>query len=85
MHDAAACVTVTGLPAIVSVAVRVLVVVFAVAEKLTVPLPAPVLPLLIVSQLVLLVAVQEQVLPAVTPTDPVPADEASVMAEAVSE
>jgi hypothetical protein len=44
----------------------------AVIVKLTVPLPLPVTPPLIVNQLTLAEAVHEQPLPVVTDTDPVP-------------
>jgi hypothetical protein len=67
----ASCETVTVCPATVRLAVRGLVDVLAVAEKATAPLPVPALPLVIVSQLLLLAAVQVQLVPAVTLTDPV--------------
>lgn len=73
------CVTVKVLPAIVSVPVRDVAVVRAVAANATEPLPEPLAPLVTVSQeLLLLVAVQVQLAPAVTATLPVPAAAGSV-------
>ena len=63
---------VTVLPAIVSVALRAVVEVFAAIEKPTVPFPEPGLPLVTVIHEALLAAVHEQPLVDVTPTDPVP-------------
>ena len=54
------CVTVTVCAATVSVPVRWLVLGLASARKLTVPFPLPLAPLVIVSQLALLVAAQLQ-------------------------
>ena len=53
-------------PATVSVPVRGVVTVFAATLKPTVPFPVPLLPLVIVIQLALLVAVQVQLLDVVT-------------------
>jgi hypothetical protein len=73
VHDCAASVTVNVLPPIVSVPLMGDVVVFAAAEKPTVPLPDPELPDVMVSQLALLeLAVHAQPAGAVTPTLPVP-------------
>src|ERR1051326_8357616 len=67
-----ACVTVKVFPAMVIVPVRRSPL-LAATEKLTVPLPDPLPPLLIVIQLgLLLVAVQAQPVPAVTFTLPLP-------------
>jgi hypothetical protein len=63
----------------VSVPVRELVVVFACTEKLTCPLPVPPLPAVIVIQLALLAAVQEQPLVVWTLAVPVPPLAASEM------
>jgi hypothetical protein len=71
VQAAAACVTVTVCPWIVTVAVRGVVAVFGAAVKVTVPLPVP-LPVSIVSQVALLLAAHTQLLPAVTVTLPVP-------------
>jgi hypothetical protein len=65
-------VTVKVCPVMVSVPVRELVLVFAATEKLTVPLPEPLLPEVMVIQLSLLVAVQAQLLGEVTFTLPLP-------------
>ena len=81
----AAWVTLTACPAIATDVLRELVDVFAATEKATVPLPLPELPLVIVSQVALLVAVQEQLLVLVTATDPVEALEPSVTADVESE
>jgi hypothetical protein len=67
VHVSAACVTVTGTPAIVRVPVLELVDVFAVTEKVTVPLPVPADPAVMVIHEALLVAVQAQPDPTVTP------------------
>ena len=64
--------TVTVLPAIVSVALREVVEVLAATEKATVPFPEPELPPVTVIQEALLTALQEQLVSVVTPTDPVP-------------
>jgi hypothetical protein len=56
----------------VSVPVRELVVVFTATEKLTCPLPVPLLPAVMLAQLTLLAADQEQPVEAVTATAPVP-------------
>ncbi len=58
VHVVPSCVTVTVWPATVSVPVRSVDDGFAAALKVTVPLPLPLAPLLIVSQAALLVAVQ---------------------------
>jgi hypothetical protein len=63
----AACVTVKVWPATVTVPVRSAPA-FAATATLTVPFPVPVPPLATVSHAALLVALQAQVLPAVTPT-----------------
>jgi hypothetical protein len=70
-------VTVTVFPATVNVPVRGLVEGLAVTATVTVPLAVPLLPLPMVNQLALLAAVQEQPVAAVTPTDAVPAVEAT--------
>jgi len=70
-------VTLTVLPAAVITAVRGPVEEFAVAANLTVLAPVRAPPSTIVSQLALLVDVQEQPVAAVTPTVPVLAMEAS--------
>jgi hypothetical protein len=69
-------VTVTGCPAIVTIAVRAVVDGLAVAENETLPFPVPD-PAVTVSQPALLVAVQVHEEPAVTPTSPVLAAGAS--------
>ena len=66
----AACVTVNGRPAIVSVAVRELVVVFAAALNATDPFPLPDAPDVIVTQAAALLAVHVQFEPEVTFTLP---------------
>ena len=73
MHPAAACVTVKVIPATVSVPVRADVVVFAAAEKLTVPFPLPGVPAVTVSHDAPLVAVHAQPVATLTLTDPVDA------------
>ena len=60
LHEAAACVTVTVLPAMVTVPVRDEVAVFPATESDTVPLPAPDAPEVTVIQDALLDAVQLQ-------------------------
>ena len=72
VHDAAACVTVIGLPATVRVATLELVVVFAVALKVTWPAPVPLVPDPIGSHDALLLADQAQPAGAVTEIDPAP-------------
>ncbi len=72
------CVTVTVWPATVSVPTRWAVDVFAGALKVTVPLPLPLAPPLIVSQAALLVAAQAQPVAAVTAVVDEPAAEVSV-------
>jgi hypothetical protein len=67
------CVTVKVLVAIVTVALRALVVVFAATLKLTVPLAEPLAPAVTVIQLAPLVAVHAQPDVVVTATVPVPA------------
>jgi len=59
-------------PATVSVPLRACVEPFVAALKLTVPLPEPLAPLVIVSHPALLVAVHAHPLVAVTAVDPVP-------------
>jgi len=71
-HAAAACVTVTVVPAIVSVPVWLDVDVFAAAEYVTVPLPDPLAPVVTLSHDALLAAVQLQPLVVVTVTEFVP-------------
>jgi hypothetical protein len=61
------CVTVKVWPAMVTVPVRCAVLVFAATITPTVPLPVPVAPEPIVNQAALLVVLQAQVLPVVTP------------------
>ncbi len=75
--DGGDCVTVNVCPAMAIVPVRWLVVVLAATVKLTVPLPVALLAEVIVIQLALLVAVQGQLLEAVTLTLPVPAFESN--------
>jgi hypothetical protein len=77
VHPAAACVTVTVCPAIVSVPVRPEVAVLAVAANDTEPDPAAGPADVIVSQLAFATAVHVHVVPAVTVTEPVDAAEAS--------
>ena len=72
VHDAAACVTIIGLPATVRVATLELVVVFTVALKVTWPAPVPLVPDPIGSQDALLLADQAQPAGAVTEIDPAP-------------
>jgi hypothetical protein len=67
----AACVTVNGFPAIVTVALRAAPV-FALTEKLTVPSPVALAPLVIEIHGTSSVAVHAQLAPAVTATLPVP-------------
>jgi hypothetical protein len=76
------CVTVKLWPAIVSVAVRAVVVVFAAALKLTVPLAEPLVPPVTVTQLAPLVAVHAQPVVVVTATLPVPPAAATACVEA---
>lgn len=64
--------TVKDFPAIVKVPVRALVLVLAATENLTVPLPEPLLPEVMVIQLAWLTAVQLQELVVATFTVPVP-------------
>jgi hypothetical protein len=71
-QPAAACVTVKLWPAIVSVAVRATVMLFAATLKLTVPLADPLDPAVTVTQLASLVAVHAQPVIVVTATLPVP-------------
>lgn len=59
---APACVTVTDFPAMVSVALRAVVAVFAASARATEPVPAPLAPAVTVIQLGALVVVQVQVL-----------------------
>ena len=82
---AAAWVTVTVWPAMVSVPVRGVVAVFASIEKATVPLPLPLTPDVMVSQASLLVAVQLQPVAVVTLLLPelAAAPEGSVVGETV--
>jgi hypothetical protein len=77
VQDAAASVTVKLLPAIVSVALLVAVVVFNAAVNLTLPEPLPVAPLVIVTHEAPLVAVQLHPAVVVTVTVPLPPDPAS--------
>ena len=72
VQDAAACVTAIGLPATVRVAILELVVVFAVALKVTWPAPVPLVPDPIGSQDALLLADHAQPAGAVTAIDPAP-------------
>ena len=71
VHGAPAWVTVKVCPPIVIVPVRDVVPVLAATLYATVPLPLPVAPLVIVIHDALLVAVQLQLAPLVTPTVPV--------------
>jgi hypothetical protein len=73
VQAAAAWFTLKVCPAMLSVPVREVVAVFALAEKLTVPLPLPEAPAVIVSHDAPLVAVHAQPTAALTPTDPVDA------------
>jgi hypothetical protein len=68
LHEAAACVTVTVLPAIVTVPVRDDVAVLAATDSDTMPLPAPDAPAVTVIQEALLDAVQLQPVVPVTVT-----------------
>ena len=68
---AALCEMVNDVPPMASVAVRDAPL-FAATVKFTVPLPLPDAPLVIVTNVALLVAVHEQPVPAVTGTEPVP-------------
>lgn len=74
-HGAPGCVIVNVLPAIVSVPVRGVVLVFCVTLYVTVPLPVPLVPTPIVIHAVLLVAVQLQPAPAVTLINPLAAND----------
>jgi hypothetical protein len=76
------CVTVTLWPAIVRVALRALVVVFAAALKVTVPLAEPLDPPVTVTQLAPLVAVHAHPVVVVTSTLPVPPAAATACVEA---
>ena len=78
VHAAPVWVTVTAWPATVSVPMRWAVEVLVAALKVTVPLPFPLAPPLMVSQAALLVAVQAQPLAAVTAVVDDPAAAASV-------
>ena len=80
VQPAPLCVTVTVLPATVSVPTRWAVDVFAVALKVTVPFPLPLAPPVTLSQAALLVAVQAHPGPAVTPVVEEPAAAVSVRA-----
>jgi hypothetical protein len=71
-------VTVKVRPATVSVALRCAVAVVAATANVTMPLPAPVAPVLIDSQVALLAAVQAQPAPADTAMLPVPPADANV-------
>src|SRR5262245_17866696 len=75
VHGAAGCVTVNVCPAIVSVPVRDVVVVFAATLKLTDPPPLPLAPEVIVSHGLFATAVQLQPVPEFTVTVPVVAAE----------
>ena len=75
LHEAAACVTVTVLPAIVTVPERDAVAVLPATESDTVPLPAPDAPEVTVIQDALLDAVQLQPVVPVTVTVNGPPDE----------
>jgi hypothetical protein len=66
MQPVAACVTVTVWPATVNVPVRGLPVAFCAMENETAPMPEPVAPDVIVSHEVVVVAVHEQEVPAMT-------------------
>jgi hypothetical protein len=66
VHGTPACVMVTVRPAAVNVVLRAVVDMFAVAVNDTVPLPDPLAPLVMLSQLTLSEAVQAQPLAAVT-------------------
>ena len=75
MHAAPVWVTVNVWPAMVSVPVRELVLVLAVADQLTGPLPVPLAGVHVNQLVALLDAVQLQPAPAVTLTEPVLAAE----------
>ena len=75
------CFTVTVRPAIVTVPVLRLAVVFAEMAYTTVPLPEPLMPDLMVIQEALLAAVQAQPLWAATLADPVPAEDLKLLLE----
>jgi hypothetical protein len=79
------CFTVKVRPAIVTVPVRRLAVVFAEMAYTTVPLPEPLMPDLMVIQEALLVAVQAQPLWVATLTDPVPAEDLKLLLEGAME
>ena len=68
----AACVTVNGLPAIVMVAVRLAVPVFASTAKLTEPPPEPEAPVTMVTQEAVLELDHAQPADVVTDADPAP-------------
>jgi hypothetical protein len=72
VHVVPDCVTVNVCPPIVIVALRDDVLVLAVALNVTVPLPVPLAPPVIVSHVALLAAVHAQPVPAVTLTEPPP-------------
>ena len=71
-HDALGSVTMKLLPAMVSIPVRDVPVVFAAAVKPTLPLPLPLAPLVMVIHDAPLVAVHAQPVAVVTDTVPVP-------------
>lgn len=71
VHAAPACVSVNTLPSTLMCATRESTVVFADTEYLSVALPVPLPPLVIVSQLASLEAVQLQAVPVVMPRLPV--------------
>jgi hypothetical protein len=71
------CDTLIVRPAIVKVPVRWVAPVFSVTAYDTVPLPVPLLPLVMVSQLILLAAVHEHPADVVTVSEPVVAPEPS--------
>ena len=72
MHALPTCDTVNICPAMVNVPLREVVELFAAALKLTAPLPEPLAPAVMVSQLAPLVAVHAHPVPAVTLVVPVP-------------
>ena len=84
-HGAASCVTVNVCPPIVTVAVRLLDVVFPPTLMPTTPFPEPLAPLVTVSHAALLTAVHAQPAGAVTPTlvDPTVAGTDALVAESV--
>jgi hypothetical protein len=84
-HGAPACVTATVCPAMVSVAVRDDIAVFAAAVTFAPPLPDPVAPLVNVNHAALLVAVHVHAVDAATPTAAVPPapEKVSVVADTV--